>query len=209
VTLGRVPPRQSLVDDLAGCTRLQRLTVIFAQPDVPGRRRADDIALVDLEPLGKLKRLRQLKIVRVARPTDWSFLADLPELEEVWIGPTGWHGGSLDSWVQFEGPIPTREQSPFHYLCELRSLKKVELFGTPAYAADIERLLANSPIEELRFDLLPDGLDSLKALRSAKSLRRLHVSASYLGDDRAAARAILDQLQIKNLTMGPPCDNVQ
>jgi hypothetical protein len=208
VRLDRVPPSQALVDDLGGCSRLERLTLIFDTPFVPGQFSAGDVALVSLEPIGKLKSLRQLKVIKVARQTDWSFLAQLPELEEVSLSPNGTHmlGGTLESWVRYKGPIPPREQSPFHHLCELPSLKKVELYGSPAYVADIERLVANSPIEELRFDVLPDGLASIEALRNAKSLRRLHIEISYLGLERDKGKLILEGLPVGKLSLGRPYD---
>jgi aryl carrier-like protein len=118
-------------------------------------------------------------------------------------------GNTLEHWTSHYGPIPSRESSPFHFLSSLRALKKVELYGTPAYQADIEQLLANSPIEELRLDVLPDGLASLRVLEQAKSLRKLHVSVSYFGEEAPAARSFLESLPVTELSLGPPADDVR
>ena len=210
IHLDRVVPSQAMIDDLATCEYAQRLGVIFVQPFLRSGP-MQKMALIDFAPLTRLNDLEQLQISEVAKGTDWSFLAELKQLEVVYLCPLGTYslGGTEENWIRNFGPIPPREQSPFHYLCELPALKKVELYGTPAYQADIEQLVANSPIEELRLDVLPDGLDSLRPLQNAKSLRKLHVSISYFGDNAEAARTLLESLKIGSLSLGPPYDNAR
>jgi hypothetical protein len=209
VQLARAVPQQSMVDDLGSCTQLRKLLMSFDKAFVLGQWNDQELAAVSFAPLGRLQNLRQLELAKVARSTDWSFLADLPQLEEVKLTPTGSYslGGTLESWTKNYGSLPPAEESPFHYLSQLRGLKKIELFGTPAYSEDIRRLLANSKIEELRLDALPDGLESLRALQEAKSLRKLHVTVSFFADKQDEARVILEGLHVRHLSFGPPFDN--
>jgi hypothetical protein len=206
--IARVTPTQGLLDDLGTCRHLRELRMTFDKPFVFGRLSTEVVPVVSLAPIEQLPELRLFHFSKVEKGTDWSFLSRLSALEEVKLTPTGEFmiGGTLESWVKLHGPIPEPNATPLHHLAQLRTLKVVQLYGSPAYTADLEQLLANSPIEELRLDVLPDGLSSLWALKEAKSLRRLHVSVSYFGDSRDAARAVLEGLRIRNLSMGPPVD---
>jgi hypothetical protein len=195
VSLRRTVPNQTLVDDLGTCRHLRDLQICFApSPDFNASR--SPLPSFDWGPLSNLSKLEKLKVVCVAEGTGWSFLSKLPALEDVSVCPTGIYttGGTVESWTKDYGPLPAMADSPFHHLCLHTKLKRVELLGTPAYAADIERLVANSPIEELRFDLLPDGVRSLEALRKAESLHRLEVHCRCFGEDQQAAEAILEDL---------------
>jgi hypothetical protein len=204
VMLDRVVPNQLLIDSLGSCRQAREVRLIF---DTSGHR--TQMPRVDLAPLGQLQELEQLRIIHVANASEWKFLGDLKNLQDVWLCPSGMYvlGNTLEHWIKYYGPIPAREQSPFYFLSSLRSLRKVEIYGTPAYKADLERLLANSPVEELRLDVLPDGLNSLRVLEKAKSLKKLHVSVSYFGDDADAARTILETLPVAELSLGPPVDD--
>jgi hypothetical protein len=197
ISLWRMVPNQTLIDDLSTCRNLRSLEICFTKPIVIMTKfPTDPLRRVDLAPLGQLSKLERLRIVSVAEGTDWSFMSKLGALEDISVCPAGTHtiGGSVESWTKYHGPLPAMVDSPFHHLCLHTKLKRVELLGTPAYAADIERLVADSQIEELRLDLLPDGVRSLEALRNADSLHRLEVHCRCFGNDQQDAEALLEDL---------------
>jgi hypothetical protein len=219
IDLQQVVATQTLIDDLGKCKELRSLRFSSRLGFNRGGLLNNDVQLVDFRPLTKLKQLRHLKMIQVSKATDWSFLADLKQVEDIEINPHSMHTEyiprhvqvAINNWKRDFGPLLPSEQTPFHFLSKLSSLKKVTLYSTPAYATDIETLLANSAVEEIRFDLLPDGIKSFEPLRIQSSLKRLHVQIGFFETDQGSACTILEQLPGVTLSLGdgqPPRKNI-
>lgn len=197
VRVWNVPADNRVLQDLRSCQKLRGLELCLDGRWITADGKSRQQPL-NIEPLCGLAQLQELKIVKLPESTDWSFLADMTELQLAEINPTSM--SSLDDVLNSKHDrVPPREETPLRYLAKLPQLRSLKLQSTPAYAEDIESLAKHTAIEDLQLDHVPEGPTALAGLRHAKSLRRLHLKMSQF-DDLLALRHELQQLtQLREL----------